>query len=426
MMQTKKLILAIPVIVLFLILPSCDDNDEPVPLETKLLLDFEVAASFENSGNWIFISNKQGKIISYKAFEPGDKFTLEGDVEKGTDEICVTVLYNAPAFGVTPELFSIYSFTDIAIGSKWSIPGYTLPITTGSANIPLTNLPAPSTAISSSLDGTFPDTFSLISSQETVRVSARNEPMDFFIGIIGQESPKYAMVENVTTNKVIPSLNYTTDFNDFDHTLLISVSQPVKFSTSISGFQSEFNQTSSLDSKYHVFYRNQTEQFALASFVVGFNDGYKFYSTAWTAAQEKNSTSYYKIGSAPESADFIIPEYDVTLLNKEINNFRFNTSNDFEFARGFWSSPPIPQFGSVFSWRVSSMTGTNQPIISAFPQEFISQNPTFEDLLNSAIFRDAYFYDIKSGYSYQDHIDESFIPQFPLHQWEYYFFIKSE
>lgn len=431
MIQTKRLVLSIPVIVLLLMLPSCDDNDEPVLMETKVLIDFEVATTFGNtafvtSKNWVFISNNRGKIISYRTFGAGDKFTLEGDVEKSTEEITLTVLYHTPAFATTPDLFSVYSFTNVPIGSKRFIPGYTLPSNTGGAFIPLTSLPVPSSVLFSSLDGFIPSYYSLTSSQEKIHISTRNEPADFLISVVGQETPKYVLVENVTTNKVIPSLNYANDFKAFNNTLLIAISKPVKFTTTISGFQSEFNQTSTLDFKYHIFYSNQTDQFAPVSFTLGFNNGYKFYSTEWTAASQKESTYYYKIGTAPEPKDFIIPEYEVTLLNKEINNFTFNTSNDFEFSRGFWASPPIPQWGITFGWRVSNLTGTNQPIITTFPEEFLSQTPTFEDLLNSATFQDADFYDVKSGYSYQDHIDQSFIPQFLLHQWQYYIFIKSE
>jgi hypothetical protein len=81
-------------------------------------------------------------------------------------------------------------------------------------------------------------------------------------------------------------------------------------------------------SDYHVLTYFENSHSALSQFTVSHNDGYTFYKTEWTAKSNFYDSTYFeKLGAPPTATNFDIPDFDVTFLRDEPNDFRINAKN---------------------------------------------------------------------------------------------------
>lgn len=398
----------------------CDDEAD-TPLESRDLFTLTTPSDFNtaDTDNWVIASDEQGKVIAWQPFETGDEVMLAGDVKQGSTSFTVTLL----TYYTVSEAVKIESFADIPIGSQWTIPdeptGNSFPVG-GYISFQLTGFPLSSIPnyIVSSLDGPVLPGFI---TGNPGKYSIPKSPCHVFFHMLPYYEgavPKYGMIDNITAGGTA-DVNFNT-LLEYDHLFTVNTIEQTQYRATVSGYNTSVKEL--IDYNRHVLSHFESSSYPPPQFMVTYNDGYTFYKTEWLITSIFDESIYYeKIGGSPTPDNFILPEFDVTIVNNKLNDFRINSETQFEFSSEIWR----PASGTLV-WYVKR-PATGHPVVVKFPDELISSYGLTAERLNDLRLTQSTFYEVKSGFTYENYLLKTYHPTAFQHQeWEYYTFERKE
>lgn len=407
----KKLTITLFSTLAFLL--SCNNEVEPT-FETRDLFTLSIPLSINTSDtdNWIIASDENGEIIACKPFESGQEIMLAGDIIEGSSTLVITL-----ATGRTGQSIRMHSFTDVAIGSQWTLPEVLdgAPQIGESISLELSNFPTVKIPdyILSSLDGP------VIHIAGTYnRYFVPKSPCDIFFIVFANypgSVPKYKKLKSVVTGDTMK-----VDFNtlsNFDHLIKVNPGANGSYNAIVRGYDGDMAEVNQNHSEVLCYFEKRS---ADPEFDVSYNDGYNFYKTQWQATTNSGSSFFYeKTGAPPESENFDMPAVSVAIASANINDFRITSGTEFEFNTTTWLSP-----GNLI-WSVTRPGTSRHKVLKHLPQEIISkyvQNLEFRDTMQP---HTSIFFEVKSGLTYEDYLQEMYNPMaFQLEEREYFSITK--
>jgi hypothetical protein len=385
-------------------LVSCDDEVEPI---TIFELDVKSSYPSATSDNWVIATNMNGEPIAAAPFESGETVVLEG--VPGGDLINITLMIYTPSATSTNDrdYYFFNSYKDVPVGNKWYLkraPGIGSQ-NAGKVSVHITNLPGNNSDLSiSSFNRRNEVTTAWNGPVLSLQVGLRKSPSDLFFSVI-DATPRHLKIDAGAGQDL--NFDYHTHFVPFDNLIPVgfNVSNLV---TNIQGFNVPMGELPTTDINYHTqsIYTGNS-----AGIKVGYNNGYSFYQTSWTATFPiGRRVAYLKLGDAPSAASYD-PRFnlDFTVVDNRITSTSFNASEEFDYCTNeYFVADELSENKPVTTWQiVRPALSLDAPLIR-FPDEMIDKYPYLPSVVTVVNYqRSTFVHSIRDG-AYDNYLDERF------------------
>lgn len=385
---------------------SCD---EPV-VEPVMLFELEVQTSYPSatSDNWVVVSDKNGLPLGATFFESGETVAVHGIAPQNNLVNVMLVIYTPSATSVNDRDYYFFnSYMDVPVGDKWYLkraPGLSN-LSAGKVDVHIANLPGNNSDLSiSSFNRRNEVTASWNGPVLNVQVGLRKSPSDLFFSLI-DATPRYLHIDADAGQNL--NFDYHTHFVPFDNVL------PVTFNVSnlvanIQGFNAPIAEMKTADINYHT----QSIYTGVSNGIkVGYNNGYSFYQTSWSATfPGDRRVAYFKLGDAPSGASFD-PRFslDFTIRDNRVGSFSFDSSPVFNYCiNEFFSADELSENKPVTTWQIARPVSSPEIPLARFPDEMIGKYPYLASVIAIVNYqRSTFVQSVRNG-EYRHYLDERF------------------
>lgn len=376
---------------------SKEEKEELPVIENYLTINVRSNYTTEDSDNWVIIYDDNGKLLDYKPFETNDKLEFNAVLDTISEFISVTTMQFYEDVSTRSHEFltttRVPRGDEIDFGSiNASNSEYQPLINTGEFEFALNNIPGSYNGfnlpkiLSTIKRGQLGGSGSGINRNglhETVMNIPKYEGHDdYIITVLDRNNDlKYSSFNNPQAQNL--SLNYPTDFLNFDSYVTVNLPEHINYYFNVAGFDD--------DQDFH-----QNEGYWLHSVVsvinndvptnplkIGYLDRFTKYRTQLSIKMEDYSYNISKYGSKLD--ELIIPEKpNFTIVNPSHTNFDFNVDIDYIASHHRWtySQGAFENNDHSFTgWSYNAPKGSHV-IIGDLPNEIIEKYPTigFENL----------------------------------------------
>jgi len=383
---------------------SCDEDPEPI---TLFELGVKTSYPSATSDNWVIASDMEGNSLAAGFFESGETVVLKG-LPNG-DKINITLMIYTPAATSTNDrdYYFFNSYKDVPVGDKWFLkraPSLTS-TSAGTVDVHIANLPDNNSDLSiSSFNRRNEVTTSRIGPVLTLQVGLRKSPSDLFFSVI-DATPRHLKIDAGAGQDL--NFDYQKDFIPFDNVI------PVGFNVTnlvanIQGFNLPIGQMQTTEFNYHTqsIYTGNS-----SGIKVGYNNGYVFYQTSWSATfPGGRRAAYFKLGAAPSSASFD-PRFalDFIVTDNRITSMKIDASAEFDYCTNeFFAADELSKDKPVTTWQVARPTQSSEPPLVNFPAEMLDRYPYLASVVTIVNYqRSTFVHSIHDG-EYDNYLDERF------------------
>lgn len=386
-------------------LSSCED--EAVPIQ---LFELEVRDSYPSasSDNWVIASNMQGDPLAASFFESGETIVLNGlEPSEGLINITLVIFTPAAKSANDRDYYFFNTYTDVPVGDKWYLkrsPSLGSQ-SAGKVDIHIANLPGNNSDLSiSSFNRRNEVTSTWSGTTFNVQVGLRTSPSDLFFSIV-DATPRFLKID-VGAGEVL-SYDYQTDFKPFDNLIPLTFSV-TNLVTNIQGFNGTMTTAQNTDLNYHT---QSIYTGASAGVQVGFNNGYGFYQTSWSATfPGGRRVAYYKLGISPTAASFDPrPTLDFRVIDTRFQSISFDLSPEFDYCiNEYFAADEISDNKPVSTWQIARPTTSFTLPLNRFPDEMISTNPYLSQVSFIVGYSRSTFVSSIADGEYSHYLDERF------------------
>jgi hypothetical protein len=234
-------------------------------------------------------------------------------------------------------------------------------------------------------------------------VNLRKSPSDLFISVTGN-NPRYKKIDAISSGQTL-DLDFNYDFLAFDHVYPVAFESP-NFLGSIRGFATALEAAENTNTNYHELcsFGGSTDQLKM-----GFNDGYPFYITNWSAILSPNGVrvGYYKLGDAPVPGSFMLFNSDFQINNEDFTKFHFTVGAAFNYCYNEWIS--VDEFSlntPIINWQIARPVTSQKPALTKIPDELVEAYPYIESVFGRLGYKSSTFVMNIQGTTYENYLKD--------------------
>jgi len=373
--------------------PDSNFQEEPEPeIETEVyftLITESPPNSTETSDDWVILHDSNGNLLGYSSYETGDRIEFEAPTDLLTPTISVTYLKYLNTNG--NQHFDISTSVDVDKGYIQNFgpnpPPENIDYTKkGEFNLSVRDIPDPfrnaspakvelssglgrlgfSSTGTGSLNGTF---------ELNLQIEALQGFDDYLISILdGNNRLKYFYLNNPDVQNL--SVNYNTDFVDFEKEISISLPPHTRFNLNIAGFKDDQGFSQYGGYWLHDVISVLNKDVIANPLKIGYLNMFNKYRTQFNISMDGYDYSISQYGEALD--ELVIPEKPVmNIVDKSVNSFLFDIDIEFSSTVHKWDY----QEGSsaegnhlLTRWQLYAPKDFN-PIIGDLPIEILEKYP---------------------------------------------------